>query len=169
MRIIGFKSTVILLLIMSMTVVTNAQNYKLHAVYINSFIRYVQWPINEGNFTIGVVGDSPIIEHLEKLAEAKKAGSRDIFIMKFSSAESAMPTDILFIAKESTNKMDALKSKLGKASTLIITEKEGAGMNGSGINFVERNGKLAFELNKSALEEVGLKVSTELTRLAIVL
>lgn len=56
-----------------------SQNYQLHSVFIYSFTRYVQWPdeYNKGDFEIVVLGDSPITEELQKLAQAKK-GRRPI-------------------------------------------------------------------------------------------
>ena len=150
---------------------TYAQNYQLHSVYIYSFIRYVQWP--EGNtsedFVIGVLGDSPVIPHLEKMAEVKKAGNRTIVIRKFGTIDEVMGSEIVFVAKESGSHLKSLLDKLGAANTLIITEEEGLGLEGSNINFVIRGGKLAFELNKSAMERADLKVSTELSRLAIII
>ena len=103
------------------------------------------------------------------MAAAKKAGTRDIVIKEFTSSASVTGTDILFIAESSSGSFDEVKSKVSSTNTLLITESEGLGMKGSAINFVIRNGKLAFELNRNSVDEAGLKVSTELTRLAIII
>jgi len=57
-----------------------AQNYKMHAVFIYSFTRYVQWPdaYNQGDFEILVLGDSTILDELKAMAQAKKVGDRVI-------------------------------------------------------------------------------------------
>ncbi|MTI40782.1 YfiR family protein [Fulvivirga lutimaris] len=169
MKRVGFLKGIVVFIMLLSSSVAFAQNYQLHTVYIYSFIRYVQWPTIEGDFVIGVVGESPIIEHLKKMASAKKAGSRDIIIKEFASSASVTPTDILFVSKGASDSFEDIKSKVNTANTLLITETEGLGMEGSAINFVERNSKLAFELNRHAVEEAGLKVSTELTRLAIII
>ncbi|MBL3655725.1 YfiR family protein [Fulvivirga sediminis] len=148
-----------------------AQNYQLHAVYIYSFIRYVQWPSSseEGDFVIGIVGDSPIIDELERMAAAKKAGTRDIQVKKYTNLNGLDKADIVFISKNYTDDISGILNKVGSANTLLITEKEGLGVQGSNINFVNKNGKLAFELNRSAMDRADLKVSSELTRLAILI
>lgn len=149
-----------------------AQNYQLHSVYIYSFIRYVQWPDGEtsDDFVIGVIGDSPLIPHLERMAEVKKAGTRNIVIKKFTTVNDAESScDVLFLSKEAGNQLQPLLQKVGSESVLVITEAEGMAREGSCINFVIRDGKLAFELNKAAMERAGLKVSTELSRLAIII
>ncbi|UII25268.1 YfiR family protein [Fulvivirga maritima] len=160
-----------LLSLLSINFVGFAQNYQLHAVYIYSFIRYVQWPSSteEGDFVIGIVGDSPIMAELERMAAAKKAGTRDIQVKKYTNLNGLDNADIVFISKDYTDDISGILNKIGSAHTLLITEKEGLGVQGSNINFVKKNGKLAFELNRSAMDRADLKVSSELTRLAILI
>ena len=52
---------------------------------------------------------------------------------------------------------------------LVVTEENGLGAKGSNINFIMREGKLAFELNQATLNKQNLKVSNELSRLAILI
>lgn len=146
-----------------------AQNYQLHAVFINSFIKYVKWPDEHstGDFKIGVVGESPIIEHLSKLADVKKVNGRNIVVEKFSSLDQVKNVHILYLPETEADKLSNVLSKFGTTPTMIITEKDGLGSQGSNINFVVKNGRLAFELNLAAMEKSNLKVSQELARLAI--
>jgi hypothetical protein len=51
----------------------------------------------------------------------------------------------------------------------VVTEQDGLALKGSHINFVLKDGKLAFELNQNALTKNKLKAANELTRLAILL
>ncbi len=164
-----FRRVLLVLVVLLFGSSVRAQNYQLHAVYIYSFIKYVQWPGENESFTIGVLGDTPLLSHLEKMAASKKAGNRPIVIVKFQSVESIKPTNILFVSNTTSEEIDSLLEKSEKNNSLLITEKEGLGMAGSAINFVERNGKLAFELNKSSIDNAGLKVSSELSRLAIII
>lgn len=165
------KKLLLLALLIFFNVAAFSQNYQLHSVYMYSFIKYVQWPSQdvEGDFLIGVVGESPILEHLEKMASTKKAGSRKIVIRKYNDVTEIEQTHMLFLAKELNNQLPALLKRAGNKHTLIITEEEGMGSEGSNINFVVRKGRLAFELNKSAMQRSSLKVSNELTRLAILI
>lgn len=148
-----------------------AQNYQLHSVYIYSFIRYIQWPeAEEGEkFVIGVVGESPLTHHLEVMAETKKAGTQDIVIKTLNTDDPLSACKIIFVSKEAENDLQRLMKKIKGENILLITEKEGLGRLGSNINFVIRNEKLAFELNKSAMEKAALKVSKELVKLAILI
>ncbi|HEY8934553.1 MAG TPA: YfiR family protein [Cyclobacteriaceae bacterium] len=148
---------------------TQAQNYKLYNVFMYSFTRYVQWPeeANKGDFEIAVLGDSPIYDELKALAEQKKVGTRTIKVTKVKSVAELKKVHMLFVSSSKLDAMDAVSAKLNKAPTLIITEQ--AGTKGSGINFFEKAGKLAFELNNASLADHSLRASSELTRIAVLI
>ncbi|MDX1628835.1 MAG: YfiR family protein [Fulvivirga sp.] len=158
------------MLLVSVTILP-AQNYQLHAVYIYQFTKYIKWPDAqmEGDFVIGVLGETPALEHLQKMADVKKAGNRDIVIRKFGDVSEVEPTHILFVGKEVIDSVSSVLKHIGGKHTLLITEEEGFGLAGSNINFVERDGRLVFELNRDAMRREGLKVSNELAKLAIVI
>jgi hypothetical protein len=148
-----------------------AQNYQLHSVFMYSFARYVQWPeeVSGGDFTIQVLGESPIVSELNTLAERKKVGERAIRITKISTLGEVKKCNILFVPVDKSSLLPEILAKLGDSSTLVVTEQAGMGAKGSNINFIVKDGKLAFELNSIAFSKRRLKPSTELTRLAILI
>lgn len=148
-----------------------AQNYQLHSVFIYSFTRYVQWPedANSGDFRIMVLGESPIISELNNMASKKKVGERSIHVTKIGSVSEVRKCNILFVSSDKSALFSEVLAKLEGTSTLVITEQPGLGAKGSNINFIQKDGKLAFELNASSFSKRGLKPSTELTRLAILI
>lgn len=147
------------------------QSYKLHSVYIYGFTRYVIWPDdhNEGDFEIMVLGDTPMLEELKSLAAAKKVGERAIRITKINSAAEIKKCNILFIPSANSDKLGDVVTRIGNKSTLIITEEPGLGTKGSHINFIQKDGKLAFELNQSAATKHNLKISNTLSGMAILI
>jgi hypothetical protein len=60
-------------------------------------------------------------------------------------------------------------SKVADQSVLIVTEQNGMGQKGSSINFIQKEGRMAFEMNQSALNSRKLKAAIELSRLAIII
>ena len=159
------------MLAISLSSLAIAQNYKVHSVFMYSFTRYVQWPAeyNQGDFEIFVFGDSPIVEELNEMAKSRKAGDRTIKVTKISSASEIRKCNMLFVPDSKGNQLDKVLSAVGTQSIMVISESNGAGMQGSDINFVIKDGKLAFELNQAAVSKKNLKVSMELSRLAILL
>jgi len=148
-----------------------SQNYKMHSVFIYSFTRYVQWPdaYNQGDFEIMVLGESPIVAELKALASAKKVGDRNIKVTKIQSPAQIKKCNMLFVPADKAAQITEILDKVNSQPILIVTEEQGLGLKGSDINFINKDGKLAFELNQAAVTRQGLKVSNELTRLAILI
>ncbi len=165
------KKTLVLMLAISLSTLAIAQNYKVHTVFMYSFTRYVQWPAeyNQGDFEILVLGDSPILDELKEMAKSRKAGDRTIKVTKINSPSDIKKCNMLFLSDSKAGQLDKVLNTVGTQSILLVSESNGAGMQGSDINFVIKDGKLAFELNQAAVSKKNLKVSTELTRLAILL
>lgn len=148
-----------------------AQNYKLHTVFVYSFTRYVIWPegYNEGDFEILVMGESPMVAALQEMAQAKKVGERHIKVTTIASPSEIRKCNILFIPSAQSGQLPDVVAKVSNQSILIITEEPGLGTKGSVINFIMKDGKLAFELNQAAVSRQNLKISNELARLAILI
>ncbi len=165
------KTTVLLFFLVISLYPTMGQNYKMHSVFIYSFTRYVQWPeaYNKGDFEILVLGDSPIIEELKAMAQVKKVGDRMIKVTKISGPKEIRKCNMLFLASASSAQITEVMDKINTQSILVVSEAAGVGAKGSDINFVVKDGKLAFELNQSSVSRQGLRVSNELSRLAILL
>lgn len=148
-----------------------SQNYKLHSVFIYSFTRYVQWPdaYNQGDFEILVLGDSPILDELKAMAQAKKVGDRTIKVTKINSVAEIRKCNILFVSVAKSAQIADVLGKVNTQPILVVTEEAGLGEKGSDVNFITKDGKLAFELNQSAINKQNLRVSNELSRLAILI
>ncbi|HTE29342.1 MAG TPA: YfiR family protein [Chryseolinea sp.] len=166
------KKTPLLLFFLVMWLVPAiGQNYKMHSVFIYSFTRYIQWPeaYNQGDFEILVLGDSPILEELKAMAQAKKVGDRTIKVSKISAAADIRKCNMLFLAGGKSAQIAEVMEKVNSLSTLVVSEEPGLCAKGSDINFIVKDGKLAFELNQASVTKRGLKVSNELSRLAILI
>ena len=153
------------------TASTFAQNYKMHTVFIFSFTRYVQWPdaYNAGDFEILVLGDAPILPELRAMADAKKVGDRNIKVTKINTPAEIRRCNILFVPASKSDQLTEVLDKVMTQSILVVTEEPGMAGKGSNVNFITRDGKLAFELNQAATSRQNLKISNELSRLAILI
>ena len=113
---------------------------------------------------IAVLGKSPVLDHLKQLA-AKKGHS--VSVMK--KITEATKYDVIFITEGQSKKLSEIEEVVGNKSTLIITEQDGLAQAGSTVNFVNRNGAIAFEVNQNSLSRYNLKMSSEIKKLAILL
>ncbi len=148
-----------------------AQDAKMQGVFIFSFTRYVQWPeeYNQGDFIISIIGDSPMVQELQNLADKKKVDGRTIKLVKVNTIAEIKRCNILFLPDNQSNLMPGILTHINNWATLLVTQQEGLGKKGSSINFVTKDGKPTFELNMNAVTKHQLKIFTELTRHAILI
>jgi hypothetical protein len=151
-----------------------AQERPMHEVYsmmVFNFTKYVQWPDHTatGEFVIGVIGNADVFKTLETWYGGKPRGSKTYVIKKFNSSAEVSDCHVLFIDKSKSGEFDAVNAKVQGKGTLLITDKNGLGEKGSGINFKTVDNKLKFELNQKAIETANLKVSGALSSMAILI
>lgn len=149
--------------------VAQAQTYKLHTLYMYSFSKHIQWPEggNQGDFKIGIVGESPIAGPLQKMASLKKINNRLIKVITFSSVDEIQDCNILFLPIDQSGNFSKALNSVGNRSILLVTEKDGLGAKGSAINFVMKNNRLMFEINNDAIDKANLQVAAELKKYAL--
>jgi hypothetical protein len=149
---------------------TEAEEYNLKAAFIYNFTNFVEWSPsnNDDPFVIGIVGPSVIKDPLMEIAKTKKVNNKRIVIREFAKPEDITFCNILFISQKTAIPLDMILSKGVSKNMLTIAEKNGYASEGVGINFVIINDKLKFETNLSAINSAGLKVSSQLLKLAII-
>lgn len=147
------------------TIDTNA---KIKAVFIYNFTKYIEWPqtYKEGAFTIGVIGETSLYSELVKMTETKKVANQTLEVKKFISPSEITKCHILYICRDKSGNLSEILKKVKSNSTLIVTEENGLMDKGAGINFVIKENRQKFELNKGNVERYKLKVSSNLEALA---
>ena len=149
-----------------------AQKAKFQSMFIYNFTKYIKWPdaYNPGGFVIAVVGDDAVYNNLMAVASSKKeVNGMNLVVKKFSSVDDITDCQVLFVAANFCDQLGQVNSKIQGKPVLVITDKPGMAQSGSVINFVEKDGKMKFELNQSRADSRGLKVSGSLTSLAILI
>ena len=144
------------------------EEYNLKAAFVYNFTKYINWPpVPENEFTIGIVGPSPIYEPLQEIAKTKTVNDKRIVIKSFNKPEDISFCDILYIPKGTPISLYSILAKTG-TGTLTISEEEGFAQQGTAFNFVLVKDKLRFESNIRALNSAHLKASSQLLKLAII-
>ena len=145
--------------------------HEIHAAMLFNFIKYVQWP-NEGDggeFVVGVIGDDNVFNTLNQWYNGKQKGSKKYVIKKLSSASESTSCHVLYVGKAKSKDFDNIMNLIGGKSILTITDGNGLGQKGSCINFKVIDGKLKFEMNQATLTSSNLKVSSQLSSMAIMI
>jgi hypothetical protein len=140
-------------------------------LYIWSCTQYVQWPESSkvsDEFSIGIYGESELYAEVKTQIGIRKVGTQPILVKQFETLDKVEQVHILYVAPEKSGDIPAIVNKFSGKGVLIISEKEGmAKKNGSTINFVFRDNRLKYEVNKSNAERFGLKVGLSLVTVGI--
>ncbi|MGK7392208.1 MAG: YfiR family protein [Candidatus Cyclobacteriaceae bacterium M2_1C_046] len=152
----------------------NAQNrpvYELHSMMIYNFLKYIQWPDDQsGNdFVITVYGDDEVYNTLNTWYGNKQKLNRKIVVKKAGSVAEIGNPHLIYVGTKASNQFEEVMTKIDPAATLVITDKRGLAEKGSCINFRIINDRLKFELNQEAVSKSNLKISSQLTSMAILI
>lgn len=145
--------------------------HEIHAAMLYNFIKYIQWP-NEaepGEFVVGVMGSEDVFKTLKGWYDGKPKGTKKYVIKNLASADEAASCNVVYIGKFKSKEFEGIKAASAGKAVLTITDSNNLGQKGSCINFKVVDGKLKFELNQAAVAGSNLKVSTQLSSMAIVI
>jgi hypothetical protein len=145
--------------------------HEIHAQMIYNFLKYIHWPNDAegGEFILGVIGEDDVYKTLKNYYDGKPKGSKKYNIKKFSSAEEASSCNVIYIGKNKSAQFETIKSLVAGKPILTITDSYNLGKKGSCINFKVIDGKLKFEMNQASITASTLKVSSQLSSMAILL
>ena len=154
--------------------IANAQEkpiHEIHAAMIYNFLKYIQWPNDSepGEFVVGVMGEDDVFNTLKSYYDGKPKGAKKYSIRKLSSADEAASCAVVYLGKNKSKEFEGIKAAISGKPVLTITDSFNLGKKGSCINFKVIDEKLKFELNQASVTASSLKVSSQLSSMAILL
>lgn len=145
-----------------------SKDYRSQVLFIYNFIKYINWPVGTENFVIGIVGNSPITNELNKLASVKKTPDGKPIIIKVIEDASVTGTcDMIYLSDARSKDIASIIAEIHLRPALVVAERDGLTKKGAEISFfTQDDGKLSFSISRKNMESKKLKVSGELLRLA---
>lgn len=144
------------------------KDYRTQVLFLYNFIKYISWPSPANQFVIGVVGDSPILDELHKLAGIRKTpDGKTIIIKVIENMNAVYDCNMIYLSDMRSKDIIKLVSIIQLQPALIVAERDGLAKKGAEINFfIQDDDKLGFSISRKNIEGKKLKVSGELLRLA---
>ena len=166
------KLTVLFLIVAFQSVAQQERPvHEMHAMMLYNFIKYIQWPKEgeTGEFIVGVMGEDDVFGTMKSWYDGKPKGTKKYVIRKLASASEAADCSVVYLGKNKSKEFENIKNASAGKPVLTITDSFNLGQKGSCINFKVMDGKLKFELNQGAVNGANLKVSSQLSSMAIVI
>ncbi|NNL68075.1 MAG: YfiR family protein [Myxococcales bacterium] len=142
--------------------------YKVKAAFLLNFGKFVEWPSAQGDLEICVLGEDPFGATLDDTLAGRKIGARPVRARRIDSAGAADGCAILFVSRRGNAPLDAVVSAVRGSPVLLVGEQDRFAKRGGMINFVEVDQKIRFEINETAAKKAGLKISSQLLKLATI-
>jgi hypothetical protein len=161
------------------------REYQIKAAFIYNFIKFVDWPkekIADSNepVIIGIIGKDPfgdafeplqekekkvLIQRFQGLAELEKSGEKKED-QPHPKQDAISKCHLLFVCPSESKRLADIVKAVKNSSILTVADTQGFLEVGGIINFVMEEKKIRFEISVTAAEKAGLKIRSQLLRLA---
>ena len=144
--------------------------YEVKAAFLYNFARFTEWPAgsfadDQAPLTLCVLGDNPFGKASNPI-QSKTVKNRPVAFREVLVADEAGGCHVLFISASEQPHVDAILQTLGKRSVLTVSDMKRFTLSGGMISFVMVDDKIRFEINNGAAKRAGLKISSQILKLA---
>lgn len=150
----------------------HSREYEIKAAYLFNFLKFVNWPQDSFNspdspFVICTLGKNPFGEHLDTLSQ-KRVQGRGIVIVNHEELkpDEIIDCHILFISRERPNSVPDIIKRFHGRPVLTVSDIDEFSRQGGIIGMVQLKNNIRFHINQQALQDSGLKMSSQLLKLA---
>lgn len=150
-----------------------ATEYEIKAAFLYNFAKFVEWP--PGAFSdprqpleICVFGQDPFGHALGDVLFGKTIGEHPVSLGYAKQAPDLAGCQIIFLTTTETSRLPEVLGSPHIRNVLIVGESEGFAAAGGTIQFVLDQNRVRFVINPDAADRAGLKISSKLLALAII-
>ena len=134
------------------------------------FLSYVDWPAEalppDSPYVIGIVGADAIAGELASVVASRTVSGRAVTVRRLKPGDAFDGIHVLFVGGSAPARQQVLQ-RVRRAPVLTVTQADGALDQGSMINFRLVDGRVRFEVALDAVDDAGLKVSSRMLGVAL--
>lgn len=146
-----------------------ATEYRLKAVYLYNFLKFVSWPPEtekrSNTIEVCVLGESPFAGELDFM-RGKKIQGRSIHVTLHDSLIHSPACDLVFISRSEQAVIAATIRGLRSQSILTVSDIDRFAAEGGIIGFSTQGDRIALEINVNAARAAKLEISSKLLEVA---
>lgn len=147
--------------------------YQVKAVFIYNLTHFITWPgtafkDEKTPFHIGILGENPFGDTLQKVLRKEKIGGRPIKLLRYMDHEEIKrrPCHMLYIKKISDLYQSKLLETVRTRHILTISDTPGFLQLGGIISLVTKNRRIEIGINQTEARRMGFEISAQLLNLA---
>lgn len=142
--------------------------YEVKAAFIHNIAKFVEWPVappTDGKLRLCIVGQDPFGSVLDSL-RGKRIGDKVWEVLPAKPNSNLRECGVLFIAASERNNLNQVLDAIKGSAVLTMGDSEGYAKQGVMVNFYLERNLVRFEINAEAASRAGLKMSSQLLKLA---
>jgi len=143
--------------------------YRVKAAFLMNFPKFVQWPptafpSDQSPIPVCTLGDDVFGAALDQMVAGESANGRKLVVQRLQNLPVPKSCRVLFVNLEEKARARAL----GELDPGVLTVGEGDRFlrEGGMIAFVVENRRVRFDINQTAAENAGLRMSSQLLKVA---
>jgi hypothetical protein len=143
--------------------------YEVEAAFVHNIAKFVEWPASvgaKGTLRLCILGQGPFGQAAENLLSDKPLDNMVWEVAPVSTSADLSECQVLFIEASEAGNLPRLLDSLKDSPVLTVGNTDGYGEQGVIVNFYLEQDKVRFEINLAATNRVGLKISSQLLKLA---
>jgi hypothetical protein len=143
---------------------------QVKAMFVYNFLKFVEWPVNaslraKDPFVVLIIGEGATADATEHFLESKTLGERPLVVRRAQWDQSLAGARAAFVVERDPKKLHRVLDAAAAAGVLTIGEGESFTTRGGVIGLLVENRRVRFDVDTSAAQIAGLRVSSKLLAL----
>jgi hypothetical protein len=168
-------ATVIAAAVMGVCAVRSAADasleYRVKAAFLYNFAKFVTWPTQvfpaaDAPVVFCLAGDDPFQELLDSTTKDRKVEGRTIVVRRLTADAPLAGCHLVFSSDTDGARVAHVLQRAAGAGALTVGEADDFLPRGGMIRLLVEEGKVRFDISTRSAERAGLKVSSQLLKLA---
>lgn len=145
--------------------------YQVKAAFVFNLARFVEWPAQKFStpdepFVIGIVGDDPFEGALDGIVQGKTVNHHPIEIRRLTLGAEFKQCHILFISRSLKKSFNLILAETRADHVLTVSEIDRFAERGGAVGLLLEDENVKLEISRHTAEAAGLKMNSQLLRVA---
>jgi hypothetical protein len=143
---------------------------QVKAMFVYNFLKFVEWPADtsvgaKDPFVVIIIGEGATADATEQFLESKMIGARPLVVRRIRWDQSLAGARAAFVLERDAKKLHRVLDAAASAGVLTIGEGESFTARGGVIGLLVEDRRVRFDVDTSAAQNAGLRISSKLLAL----
>jgi hypothetical protein len=144
---------------------------QIKAMFVYNFLKFVEWPADttlgaRDPFVVVIIGEGATADATEHYLETRAIGDRPLSVRRIRWDQSLARVRAAFVLEQDSKRLHHVLDAAAAAGVLTIGEGDGFTTSGGVIGLLVEDRKLRFDVDTSAAQLAGLRVSSKILALS---